>query len=150
MRLTSALASAGAAALLLVAAASGGDQAGSVQLRADLKPVKGVASSGSGVFTATVTGTSLKWKLTFRGLTSAASESHVHAGTLGPERVGPTVAVLCASFLEWGTPCKSGTTGTTKLDRGWIALVKSGKTYVNIHTEKHVNGEVQGRLTVRR
>ena len=64
-----------------------------------------------GTFTGALTGTTLKWKLTFAKLTGAATAAHIHLAAMG--KAGNVVVPLCA-------PCKSGMTGTAKNPNGEI------------------------------
>ena len=57
------------------------------------------APTGSGSFTGTLKGNKLTWKLTFSGLSGAATAAHIHLGAMG--KAGNVVVALCG-------PCKSG------------------------------------------
>src|SRR5919201_2000825 len=102
---------AGLAALVAVSVAIGAKPAPSTtfKLKASLnigqeKPIpKGTKLGASGRFTATVTGTSLKWTLTFTHLSGPATAAHIHAGKKGVP--GPVIVPLCG-------PCASPASGT--------------------------------------
>src|SRR5438034_9657157 len=64
---------------------------------------KGTKVGASGRFTATLTGTTLKWRLTFTHLSGLASAAHIHKGVRG--KSGPVFVSLCG-------PCTSPATGT--------------------------------------
>ena len=72
--------------LVLAGAVLGAGSAGTT-LTAKLNNAQEVpkpnASGGSGKFTATLTGRSLKWKLTFAHLTGAGQAAHIHLGKRG-------------------------------------------------------------------
>lgn len=90
-----------------------------------------------GLFKGTLTGTTLKWKLTFAGLSGPATASHIHMAAKG--KSGPVVVPLCG-------PCTSGATGTATLTSAQIAAFKKHLLYVNVHTAKNPAGEIRGQL----
>ena len=94
-------------------------------------------SNGKGTFAATITGTKLTWKLTFKGLTGPASAAHIHVGAKG--KSGNVLIALCG-------PCKSGQSGTTRITAMQRRDVEKGLTYVNVHTAKYPNGEIRGQI----
>jgi uncharacterized cupredoxin-like copper-binding protein len=94
-------------------------------------------ASASGTFTATLSGKTLKWKLTFTHLTGAATAAHIHLGAKG--RSGAILVPLCG-------PCKSPKSGTVKISATTIKAMANGKTYVNVHTKKNPAGEIRGQL----
>src|SRR5215471_3047931 len=108
-RIVLALALLGLAVLPLTALAAGGSQAKSTKFKAAMnvgqeRPhPKGTKVGASGLFTATLTGKTLKWKLTFGHLTGKAFASHIHKGAKGVP--GPIIVALCG-------PCSSPMTGT--------------------------------------
>jgi CHRD domain-containing protein len=136
------LAALGIAALTLSAGASGGTHA-AMKFTAVLNAGQetphavGAMSGASGKFTATVTGKTVKWTLTFSHLTGAASAAHIHAGKKGV--AGAVLVPLCG-------PCKSPASGTATLTSAQIASMKAGATYVNVHTAKNANGEIRGQI----
>jgi hypothetical protein len=98
---------------------------------------KGPMAGASGKFTATVTGTKIAWKLTFSHLTGAATAAHIHAGKKGV--AGAVLVPLCG-------PCTSGQAGTATLTSAQLTQLKSGTTYVNVHTAKNPGGEIRGQI----
>lgn len=99
---------------------------------------KGTKAGASGRFTATLTGTSLKWKLTFTHLSGPATAAHIHMGVKGVN--GGILVTLCG-------PCMSPVSGTSALTAAEIADLKVRKLYVNVHTTKNPNGEIRGQIT---
>src|SRR4051812_25561737 len=96
------------------------------------------APEGTGTFSGTVGDGKLTWKLTFVHLSGKAVAAHVHTGRAG--KSGAVVIPLCA-------PCRSGAHGTIALKPAQLALVlRSGASYVNVHTQKNPNGEIRGQL----
>jgi hypothetical protein len=103
----------------------------------------GVPRSATGSFTGTLkTGAkpTLSWKLTFKGLSGAAAQAHVHLGKKG---VSGSVAIpLCG-------PCRSGVKGTAKITRKVADAIESGGAYVNVHTARNPAGEIRGQIAVK-
>jgi CHRD domain-containing protein len=97
--------------------------------------VKDTAAHGQ--FKGTLTGSTLKWKLTFAKLTGPATAAHIHMGAKG--KSGNVVVPLCG-------PCKSGQTGTATLTAADKAAFKKHLLYVNVHTAKNPAGEIRGQL----
>ena len=133
----------GVAALILSAVAAGSTHATKMNFTAVLNAGQevphptGTMSGASGKFTASVSGTTITWKLTFAHLTGAASAAHIHGGKKGVS--GAVLVPLCG-------PCKTGASGTAKLTSAEINSMKTGATYVNVHTAKNPNGEIRGQV----
>ena len=94
--------------------------------------------NASGGFHATVSGTSLKWRLTFSKLSGPATAAHIHMGAMG--KAGGVVLALCG-------PCKSGQSGTAKVTPMLTKALSRHKLYVNVHTAKKPNGEIRGQVS---
>ena len=114
----------------------------SVKLAAKLtaraeKPKPKGALIASGQFRATLTGSSLIWRLTFSKLTGRALAAHVHLGR--PGVAGPVAVPLCG-------PCVSGAHGTARATVRVRAALLSGGAYVNVHTAKNKAGEIRGQV----
>jgi hypothetical protein len=92
-----------------------------------------------GLFTATVTADgnvrTIRWTLTFSGLSGKAVAAHIHKGKAGV--AGAVVLSLCG-------PCKTGQTGQTKISKDAADALEHGLAYVNVHTAKNAGGEVRG------
>jgi len=99
---------------------------------------KGTKVGASGRFTATLTGLTLTWRLTFTHLSGPASAAHIHPGARGVN--GSPLITLCG-------PCTSPVTGTTPVTAAEIAAMKARKTYVNVHTSRNPAGEIRGQVT---
>jgi hypothetical protein len=93
---------------------------------------------GTGTFTGTVTGTTIKWKMTFKGMTGAVGAAHIHSALAGRANPAPAVS-LCG-------PCKSGQTGTSTASAAVIKKILGGATYVNLHTAANGAGEIRGQI----
>lgn len=102
-------------------------------------PPKGVKAGASGAFKATLTGTTLKWTLTYKNLTGPANAAHIHLGAKGKN--GIALVALCS-------PCKSPISGTANsVTDDEAALMMKGGAYVNVHTDRNAEGEIRGAIT---
>jgi hypothetical protein len=137
---------AGAVAVLAIASISAARPAASVKLSAKLTAAAEVPKqtvkniSARGLFTGTLTGTKLKWKLTFSLLTGPATAAHIHLGAAG--KSGNVIVPLCG-------PCHSGMTGTATISASLLKKIEKLQTYVNVHTKKNQNGEIRGQLVAK-
>jgi len=85
----------------------------------------------------------IKWKVTYSGLTGAATMAHIH----GPAPVGQNAGVL-VPFT--GNLNAQPIEGEAKLTPEQVTHLVNGQTYVNIHTARFPGGEIRGQLTERR
>ena len=144
-RTLTALVAVAAAALVSVSLAAGTGQAKTVKFSATLTVSqetdhpKGTKAGASGLFTATLTGSKLKWTLTWKNLTGPASQAHIHIGKRGVS--GNVLVPLCPPG------CTSPNHGSWTLTKANIKLIESGGTYVNVHTTKNNLGEIRGQVT---
>ena len=99
-------------------------------------------AAAKGLFKGTVTGSTLKWKLTYSHLTGTASAAHIHLGAKG--KAGNVLVPLCGA----APACKNGLTGTIKLTSAVKSAFGKHLLYVNVHTAKNPNGEIRGQLSV--
>lgn len=132
----------GTVVLFLAGLALGGVGADPVKLSVKLDTKQEVprpkgAPGGTGLLTATLSGRTLDWRLTFARLTGPATAAHVHLGSRGV--AGGVAAPLCG-------PCVSGRRGTTRLSAKAAAALRRGETYVNVHTKKNPAGEIRGQI----
>jgi hypothetical protein len=100
---------------------------------------KGTKVGASGRFTATLSGVTLTWKLTWKHLSGPVTASHIHIGKRGV--AGGILVTLCPPS------CTSPVTGTSVLTASIIADMKARKTYVNVHTALNPGGEIRGQVT---
>ena len=99
---------------------------------------KGAPKTAGGTFSATLTGTTLKWQLNFGHLSSKATAAHIHVGPKG--KSGPVVVALCG-------PCQAVTGGSVRISPTVIKKLENGGAYVNVHTTKNPNGEIRGQVS---
>jgi Cu/Zn superoxide dismutase len=135
--------------LTVAGAAVARTQASTIRLSAPLSAAQevpattGDVSAARGTFTATVTatatGATIEWQLTFGGLTGAAAAAHIHTGPRG--QAGGVSVPLCG-------PCASPVSGTANVDATVLNALQTGGTYANVHTATNKGGEVRGQIDV--
>jgi hypothetical protein len=102
---------------------------------------KGTKVGASGTFTATLTGTTLRWTLTYSHLTGPVVAAHIHMGVRG--KAGIALIALCG-------PCHSPMSGTANSVTDDVgSIMSSGGAYVNVHTAKNTEGEIRGQIKKR-
>lgn len=155
------------AVLGLGVAATSADEA-SFSIRAKLSGFQEVPpklSPSTGSFEATVTGSTLSYKLTFSQLSSPAFMAHLHFAQ--PAVNGGIFLWLCGSAAAPGPagtptcPANGGTvtrSGVTAADiqgvstqnlsagdfAGALSIIQAGDSYVNVHTIFFPGGEIRG------
>jgi hypothetical protein len=129
--------------------------------------VPSVSSTGEGEFQATWDDSALEFRLTYSGLEGNVTQAHIH---FAQKDVNGGITVFLCSNLDNGPvgtpPCpQSGeVTGvrmagdmTGGAEAQGIAAgefaelleaIQAGKTYANVHTEKHGGGELRGQLRI--
>jgi hypothetical protein len=92
---------------------------------------------------------SVSWEVTYSGLTGDPAAGHIHIGAAGEN--GPVM-------IPFAEVTATGTSGTFNADdyetgdglpadwEGVLAAIRSGDTYVNIHTAANPGGEIRGQL----
>jgi len=107
-------------------------------------PVNASTASGSTTGTYNATTNTLKYNVTWSGLTGQATVGHFH----GPAAAGSNASPIIYFNLIPGTPVTSGTaTGEIKLNDTQEADLLAGKWYSNIHTAANSGGEIRGQVT---
>jgi CHRD domain len=101
-------------------------------------PAPKAAARATGLFTASLSGRSLTWRLTFTRLTGRAVAAHIHLGKAGV--AGPVAVPLCG-------PCLSGAHGKVAVSAKVRAALLARGAYVNVHTAKNAAGEIRGQVT---
>ena len=132
-----------AAGLFVTGLGLGANGSSGVKLTAKLDarhetPAAKGAARATGLFTASLSGRSLTWRLTFSRLTGKAIAAHVHLGKAGV--AGPVAIPLCG-------PCVSGVHGKAAVTAKVRAALLAGAAYPNVHTARNPGGEVRGQVT---
>ena len=97
----------------------------------------GTRVGAAGHFTAKLTGTTLRWTLTFTHLTGRPTVTGLNKGVRGTN--GVAFKTLCRN-------CYSPSHGTLTLTASQRDALVRGRTYVNIHTMKNRLGEIRGQI----
>ncbi|HEY6908467.1 MAG TPA: CHRD domain-containing protein [Myxococcales bacterium] len=117
------------------------------------------SSSPTGTATFNVDGQTIKYNIEAKGLTSPFTAAHIHVGD--PGVAGAVVAPLMMTDGGNGTATGSGTIDASAIKgknpdgspmsmQDVIALLGSGKAYVNVHTQNNKPGELRGQITAAR
>ncbi len=117
-------------------------------------PMVKTGAMGEAVFHLMKDGNELGYKLTVSNMENVTA-AHIHMGKKGVE--GPPLAGLFAgpkkegSFtgvLAEGTLTAKDLTGplSGKSVSDLIKMIRDGAAYVNVHTDKHPNGEIRGQI----
>lgn len=84
----------------------------------------------------------LSWKVTYSGLTGAATAAHIH----GPAAVGQNAGVVIPFTGDMNAQPMMGEKAITPAQYADLA---AGLYYVNIHTARFPGGEIRGQLRKR-
>ena len=79
----------------------------------------------------------LTWKVTYSGLTGAATMAHFH----GPAEAGKNAPVVVPI-----PNAASGADGSATLTDAQAADFLAGKYYINVHTDANKGGEIRGQV----
>ncbi len=96
-------------------------------------------TTGVGSITATLEGTRLTIEGTFEGLTGNATEANVRRGPKGIP--GPSIANLEVTKASSGR-----VNGTVTLTPDQVADLLAGRLYVQVHSERALEGSIRGWL----
>jgi hypothetical protein len=111
------------------------------------------APSGTAMFTVTQAGVSYQVKVT--NLTSAYTACHIHAGLAGV--AGPVIVPITLTPGAPGEAAGEGTfdvsaikgkmpDGTPMTMANFVTAMRSGATYINVHTANNKPGEARGQI----
>ena len=81
-----------------------------------------------------------KWKVSYSGLSGAATAAHFH----GPAAANANAGVA----LAWPSAL-SGSEGNATLTAAQAADLMAGRWYANVHTAANPGGEIRGQMMVR-
>jgi hypothetical protein len=131
------------AGTLLSAAFAAGALAATTMYKADLKgsqevPANDSKGTGNAELSYDPASKKLSWKVTYSGLSGAATGAHIH-GPAAPGKDAPVVI----KFEKSASPIE----GSATLTDAQAADLQGGKWYVNVHTAEHKSGEIRGQVT---
>ena len=155
-----------AATIAVATAGAATADRGGRQMKADLSgadEVPSVSSTGTGELTARISNdaSTIDYTLTYENLEGiTTSAAHIHLGQFSVN--GGVSAFLCGGGGKPACPATAGSVSGTiiaadvigpagqgiaagELDE-LIAAMRSGITYVNVHTDKHPGGEIRGQI----
>ena len=115
---------------------TGGDLAARLNTMQELPQPN--ATRGRGQFTGSIRNGTLRWRLSFSGLTGPAAAAHIHLALAGAANPAPAVP-LCG-------PCRNGQTGSAKVSPAVARRIIRGGSYVNVHTPRNKAGEIRGQV----
>jgi hypothetical protein len=124
--------------------------------------VPSISTTGKGTIETRIrNGSRIEYKLTYSGLSSAASAAHIHFAQPGVS--GGVVAFLCGGGGKPACPATSGTVSGTIVPADVLAVaaqgiaagefgelaaaMKAGFTYANVHTASFPTGEIRGQVS---
>ncbi len=119
-------------------------------------PTLDAGASPSGNASFTVQGNTVAYKLNASGLSGPPVAAHIHLGA--PGAAGPVIVPLAvAAGPSTGTAAGEGTfdasgvrgkkpDGSAMMLDDVLAAMRSGGTYVNVHTANNKPGEVRGQI----
>lgn len=119
------------------------------------KPTVDASKAPSGTATFTVTPTSVSYQVKVMNLSSAYTACHIHAGPAGV--AGPVIVPLTLTPGSDGTASGEGTFDTSALKgkmpdgtpmtmANFVAALRAGTTYINVHTANNKPGEARGQI----
>jgi CHRD domain-containing protein len=110
--------------------------------------------AATGTATYTVNGTTVNYTLTFSGLSGNASAGHIHVGAsteAGGVVVPFTLPAATSGNIQGSftaADVKAGSTATATITAGdldsFLAAMRAGYTYTNVHTASNPAGEIRG------
>ena len=121
----------------------------------------GVVSSGTGTWTGVLNPTTniLTWTMTFSGLTTNSTASHIHAQAPTSTTAGVVLnfATFAGSSISLGgtSGTASGSinlstavpgTGLTISGDSLLKAMNAGQAYVNVHSTQYGAGEIRGQI----
>lgn len=106
-----------------------------------------VQTPGTGSASALLIGDKLYLNVTYSGLSTAVLGAHIHGPADASGNADVLVDLMSLRTGDQGT--SGGFGGSVTLSPSQLAAVISGRTYINIHTLAHGNGEIRGQLTAR-
>ena len=95
-------------------------------------------SGGSGTGKVELDGNTLKWNISYSGLTGPVTAGHFH----GPAPAGSNAGVV----VPFAGPLASPIIGSATLTPAQVDQLKQGLWYINLHTAANPGGELRGQV----
>jgi hypothetical protein len=96
------------------------------------------ASSGSGSAKVELDGMTVKWNVSYTGMTGPVTAGHFH----GPAAAGSNAGVV----VPFSGPLASPIVGSATLTPAQVDQLKAGMWYINLHTAANPGGEIRGQV----
>jgi len=118
-----------------------------------------ISTTARGSFRATISGSTITYRLTFRDLTTPTLFAHIHFAR--PDVMGGVAAFLCGGGSKPACPLSGTVTGTIvpsdvvgPAGQGiaggefaeLVRAMRNGATYANVHTQMFPAGEIRGNI----
>ncbi len=161
------------AVALAIAANFAADDQGPIRISATLRGIEeppSVSSTGSGRFRAVIPADrqSIEYTISYEGLEGDVLQSHIHLGQRGvnggiavflcsnlgngpagtPECPGPRAGTVSGTITADSIVGPSGQGLTTGEFEELLRAIGSTVTYANVHSSKHMGGEIRGQIQV--
>ncbi len=102
------------------------------------KGTKGASGAFKATLTASASGATIDWQLSFSRLTGSVVAARIHNGM--PGRSGSVLVKLCA-------PCRAGAHGSVQVSGlPAVRALLFGEAYVNVQTKRNPAGEIRGQI----
>lgn len=110
-------------------------------------PAVSTSATGSGLVVFSADDSTVWYRVDYSGLSGAVAAAHIHLGDLGANGgVLFPLSGAASPMLGVLTSADFTATGSVTAYAGAVAALKSGRTYVNIHTAATPSGEIRGQL----
>ncbi|HZO60352.1 MAG TPA: CHRD domain-containing protein [Solirubrobacterales bacterium] len=119
-----------------------------------------ISTAARGKLKVKVSGETVQYRLRYSGFTGAVNAAHIHFGR--PAVTGGVIAFLCGGGDKPACPANAGEVSGTidaadvlgPADQGidpgefdeFVAALKAGATYANVHTPQYETGEIRGHI----
>jgi hypothetical protein len=103
-----------------------------------------VISTGNALGLFALVGNQLDLNITYRTLSGAASDAHIHGPATASQNAG--VLVGLSPFNGGGFGASGGLSGSTSLIATNLSNLIDGLTYINFHTGANPSGEIRGQI----
>ena len=108
---------------------------------ADCKPAVETAATGTAALTYDPATRVLNWDITYSGLSSPATQAHMHGAAV---EAGKNVVITWLSPA--GSPPANPITGQATLTPEQVPQFDAGQWYLNIHSQSHPACEIRGQV----
>lgn len=108
---------------------------------AECKPAVETAGTGTAALSFDPAARLLSWQVTFGGLSSPATQSHIHAPGADPAK-----GVVLIWLSKSGTPPESPMVGQAVLTPEQVAQFAAGQWWINLHTRSNPACEIRGQV----